>query len=160
VAARPQDHLFFLTTFLGRQKATPRTLFPKLESEEGGVLPPFAQGSAGRLRGSCCVLCFPLFFSWFEKKSRTRSRDLGACVNVLGVLGAAAAQRLFEREGLVVWWVEKKKESLTGAMVARLPTEQEVVGSIPTLGCGRAGRTYSDFRLLLNSAVRAVANGR
>jgi hypothetical protein len=54
----------------------------------------------------------------------------------------------------------KKKESLTGAMVARLPTEQEVVGSIPTLGCGRAGRTYSDFRLLLNSAVRAVANGR
>jgi hypothetical protein len=31
----------------------------------------------------------------------------------------------------------KKKKSLTGAMVARLPTEQEVVGSIPTLGsCG------------------------
>ena len=25
---------------------------------------------------------------------------------------------------------------LTGAMVARLPTEQEVVGSIPTLGLG------------------------
>jgi hypothetical protein len=80
-------------------------------------------------------------------------------VNVLGVLDAASAQRRFECEGRFGLLVKKKK-SLTGAMVARLPTEQEVVGSIPTLGCGRAGRTYSDFRLLLNSAVRAVANGR
>jgi hypothetical protein len=106
------------------------------------------------------VCVFPFSFSWFEKKSRTRSRDPWTCVNVLGVLGAAAAQRPFECEGRVAVLGQKKRKSLTGAMVARLPTEQEVVGSIPTLGCGRAGRTYSDFRLLLNSAVRAVANGR
>ena len=81
-------------------------------------------------------------------------------MNVLGVLGAAAAQRWFECEGRLADGGWKKKKSLTGAMVARLPTEQEVVGSIPTLGCGRADRTYSDFRLLLNSAVRAVAYGR
>jgi len=55
-------------------------------------------------------------------------------VNVLGVLGAASAQRRLECEGRLADGGWKKRKSLTGAMVARLPTEQEVVGSIPTLG--------------------------
>ena len=99
------------------------------------------------------VFLFSLVSFLVEKKSRTWSRDLGTCVNVLGALGAASAQRRLECEGRLADGGWKKKKSLTGAMVARLPTEQEVVGSIPTLGSRRVSSAVEQ-----SAPVRSVVS--